>query len=135
MNVKILKKYIDEDILSYAMNFDIPEEFLESDAELINLILKSKALETDEDKQNWLNLLPLMNEEQIYKLKEILVKERDKLEEIEQKYEEKKRQIRQKYLLRWQKLWYIEKVKELKQKEESARSKDEEDAERLLDEL
>ena len=135
MDIKLLKKYIEEDILSYAMNFDIPEEFLESDSELINLILKSKALETDEDKQNWLNLLPLMNEEQIYKLKEILVKEKDKLDEIEQKYSEKKRQIRQKYLLKWQKLWYVEKIKKIKEQEESVHSKEEEEAEKLFNEL
>ncbi len=135
MNTQLIKKYIEEDLIAYAMNFDIPEEFLESDSELINLILSSKALETDEDRQNWLNLLPLMNEEQVYKLKEILVKEKNKLDEIEQKYSDKKRQIRQKYLLRWQKLWYVEKIKEIKEKEESAHSKEEEEAEKLLDEL
>ena len=135
MDIKLLKKYVEEDILSYAVNFDIPEEFLESDSELINLILRSKALETDEDKQNWLNLLPLMNEEQIYKLKEILIKEKNKIDEIELKYNEKKRQIRQKYLLKWQKLWYVEKIKEIKEQEESIHSKEEKEAEKLLDDL
>ena len=131
----LLKKYIPEELVSYAMNFDIPEEFLETDSDLVNLVLKSKALESDEDKQNWLNLLPLMTEEQIYKLKEILIKEKDKLEEIEEKYTEKKRDIRQKYLLRWQKLWYVEKVKELKEKEEKMKSKEDQEAEDLLNSL
>jgi hypothetical protein len=134
-DTSLLKKYIDDDLLSYAVNFDIPEEFLETDSILIILILKSKALETDEDKQNWLNLLPLMTEEQIYKLKEILLKEKDKLEEIEDKYKEKKRDIRQKYLLRWQKLGYVEKVKELKEKEEQMKTKEEQEAEDLLNSL
>jgi len=135
MDIKLLKKYIEDNIFSYAINFDIPEEFLESDAEIINLILKSKALDTDEDKQNWLNLLSVMNEEQVYKLKEILIKEKKKLDEIEEKYAEKKRQIRQKYLLRWQKIWYIEKIKDIKEKEESFHSEEEKSAEKLLDEL
>lgn len=131
----LLKKYIPEDLISYASNFDLPEEFLETDSDLIVLILKSKALESDEDKQNWLNLLPVMTEEQIYKLKEILIKEKEKLDEIEEKYSEKKRNIRQKYLLRWQKLGYVEKVKELKEKEEQLKSKDDQEAEDLLNSL
>lgn len=135
MTVKDLEKYLDEDILSYAINFDIPEEFLKSDPQIINLIFKSKALESDEDRQNWLSLLPLMNEEQIYKLKEILIKEKNKLDEIEEKYADKKRKIRQKYLLRWQNLGYVEKIKEIQEKEENEKSQDEKDAENLLDTL
>lgn len=134
-DIALLKKYIPEDLLSYASNFDLPEEFLETDSDLIILVLKSKALESDEDKQNWLNLLPVMTEEQIYKLKEILIKEKEKLNEIEEKYTEKKRNIRQKYLLRWQKLGYVEKVKELKEKEEQIKSKEDQEAEDLLDSL
>lgn len=135
MDIKILKKYIDEDIISYAMNFNIPETYLADDPELINLILKSKALETDKDKQNWFSLLPLMTVEQINKLKEILQKEKDKLEEIEKKYAEKKSQIRQKYLLRWKKLGYVERIKEIKAKEENMKSQDEAEAEDLLNDL
>ncbi len=134
-NTTLLKKYIPEDLLSYASNFDLPEEFLETDSDLIVLVLKSKALESDEDKQNWLNLLPVMTEEQIYKLKEILIKEKEKLDEIDEKYTEKKRNIRQKYLLRWQKLGYVEKVKELKEKEEQMKSKEDQEAEDLLNSL
>ena len=134
-DIKLLKKYLPEELVAYASTFDIPEEFLEIDAELIILILQSKALETDEDKQNWFNLLPLMTEEQIYKFKDILIKERTKLNEIEKKYAEKRKQIRQKYLLRWQKAWYIDKVKKLQAQEEQMKDKDEQEAERLLENL
>jgi len=131
----ILKNFLPEELIEYASSFDIPEDFLKSDPELIILILQSRALETDEEKQNWFNLLPLMTEEQIIKLKDILLKERKKLEEIEQKYEKKKKEIRQKYLLRWQKLWYIDKIKEIQEKEQKLKSKEEEEAEKLLDML
>lgn len=135
MDISLLKKYLPEHLVSYASWFDISEEFLSSDTELIVLILDSKSLETDEDKQNWLNLLPLMTEDQIYKLKEILLKEKQKLDEISEKYDEKRKNIRQKYLLRWQKLWYVEKVKELKEKETQMQEKDEQEAEELLNNL
>ena len=131
----VLSQFLPEDLVEYASSFDIPEDFLEADPELIILILKSKALETDEDKQNWFNLLPLMTEEQILKLKDILLKEKQKLDEIEEKYEKKKKEIRQKYLLRWQKLWYIDKIKEIQEKEQAQKSQEEEEAEKLLDML
>ena len=73
-DVKLLKQYLPENLVEYASLFDIPEDFLEADPELIQLILESKALDTDEDKQNWFNLLPLMTEDQIIKLREILLK-------------------------------------------------------------
>ena len=135
MDTKVLKKYLPEELIELASKFDLPEEFLEIDAELIILILQSKALETDEEKQNWFNLLPLMTEEQIYKFKDILIKERTKLNEIEQKYAEKRKNIRQKQLLRWKKMWYIDKVKKIQEQEEQAKSQEEQEAERLLDEL
>lgn len=131
----VLSQFLPENLVEYASSFDIPEDFLEADPELINLILRSKALETDEDKQNWFNLLPLMTEEQILKLKDILLKEKQKLDEIEEKYEKKKKEIRQKYLLRWQKLWYIDKIKEIQEKEQAQKSQEEEEAEKLLDML
>ena len=135
MSVANLRKYLPEDLVDLASKFDIPEEFLEIDVELIILILQSKALETDDEKQNWFNLLPLMTEEQIYKFKDILVKERTKLNEIEQKYAEKRKEIRQKQLLRWQKMWYIDKVKKIQEQEEAMKTKEEEEAEQLLNEL
>jgi len=135
MDAKVLKKYLPGDLVEYASLFDIPEDFLEADPELIQLILESKALDTDEDKQNWFNLLPLMTEDQIIKLREILLKERKKLQEIEEKYEKKKRELRQKYLLRWQKLGYVDKIKEIQEKEQAVKSKEEEEAEKLLDML
>ncbi len=135
MDVKVLKEYLPAELVEYASLFDIPEDFLEADPELIQLILESKALDTDEDKQNWFNLLPLMTEDQIIKLREILLKERKKLQEIEEKYEKKKREIRQKYLLRWQKLGYVDKIKEIQEKEQAVKSKEEEEAEKLLDML
>ena len=135
MDVNTLKKYLPSELVEYASLFDIPEDFLEVDPQLIQLILESRALDTDEDKQNWFNLLPLMTEDQIIKLREILLKEKKKLQEIEEKYEKKKKEIRQKYLLRWQKLGYIDKIKEIQQKEQIVKSNEEKEAEKLLDML
>lgn len=135
VDIDFLKKYIPEELIEYATKFEIWEEFMESDSELIILILKSKALDTDEEKQNWLNLLPLMTEDQVVKLREILVKEVKKLEEIENKYDTKRKDLKKKYLMRWQKIGYLEKVQEVKEKEEMMKSKEEDEAENLLNSI
>ena len=54
------------------------------------------------EKQSWFNLLPLMTDDQISKLNDILTREKQKLDEIEKKYEDKKLEIKKKYLMRRQ---------------------------------
>ena len=65
-------------------DFTIPSEFIQDTPDLIVLILQSRSIDTPEEKQNWFNLLPMMNTEQIEKLRAILIKEKTKLAEIEQ---------------------------------------------------
>lgn len=103
-NIDLIKKYLPEDLWSYTSNFDIQDEYIIDMPDVIVLILRSKSIDTDQEKQNWFNLLPLMNDEQFDKLKDILLREKQKLDEIEQKYEEKKDEIKRKYLLKWQKM-------------------------------
>ena len=47
--------------------------------------MESKSLSEHTEKQNWFNLLPIMSEEQVNKLDDILTREKQKLEEIKQK--------------------------------------------------
>lgn len=130
---EIIKKYLPQDLRSIATaDYTIPPQFLESMADLIELILRSRSMEKPEEKQSWFNLMPLMNDEQILQLKTILVREKEKLAEIEQKYEEKKIEIKKKYLLRRQNMWYIKKVNEIKQEEAIHAAKEQEEADSLL---
>lgn len=131
-DIALIEKYLPEDLYDIAKNFIIPHEFLEDTPELIEMILRSRSIDTSEEKQNWFNLLPLMNVTQIEKLKAILIKEKTKLAEIEKKYEEKKIEIKKKYLTKWQEMWYVKKVEAIKKKEETLAEKDEAEAEALL---
>lgn len=131
----LIETKLPEDLQSLAIKFTIPEDYFEKDLELIVMILRSRSIDTDEEKQNWFNLLTMMNDEQVTKLKGILIKEKTKLEEIEKKYEKKKQEIKEKYLNKWEDEWYISKVEEIKDKEEQFEKKDEEEAEELLSSL
>lgn len=133
IDIDLIKKYLPEDLWEFASKFDIPEDFLLEMNDLIEMVLRSKSIDTDDEKQNWFNLLPLMNNEQTDKLRDILVRERKKLEEIEKKYDHKKMEIKKKYLLKWQKMWYIKKVSEIQKTEQATKTKEDEEAEQLLD--
>mgnify|MGYP001075542041 CR=1 FL=1 len=129
----MIQKQLPEDLREIAEEYVIPDEFLEDVAELIEMVLRSKSIDTKEEKQNWFNLLPLMNDTQLEKLRTILVKEKTKLAEIEEKYESKKTEIKKKYLSKRQEMGYVKKVTEIKEKEESHRKQEHEEAEELLD--
>jgi len=92
-----IQQYLPENLWSLAEWFDIPESFLETNAPLIQLILESKSLAEHTEKQNWFNLLPIMSQEQIDKLNDILTREKEKLQEINEKYAKKQEEINKKY--------------------------------------
>jgi hypothetical protein len=66
-------------------DFTVPEKILKEDAELVELILRSESMD-DGERQYWFNLSEVMNSDQVEKLRDILVRERQKLAEIDEKY-------------------------------------------------
>ncbi len=134
-NIDLIKKYLPQEVRSKAKNFTIPEEFLQKMSELITLVLNSKSMDNDDEKQSWFNLMPLMTQEQIDKLNDILSREKIKLQEIEKKYEEKKRSIKEKYIKRRQAMWYTKKMNNIKEKENAFEQQDDKEADALLDNL
>lgn len=133
VDTSVIKKYLSKHVWDLALKYDIPEDFIVDMPELIEMVLVSKSIDTQEEKQNWFNLLPLMNDQQLARLREILMKEKEKLQEIEQNYEKKKMEIKKKYLLKWQKMGYITQVAKIQHTEEMEKSMADEEAEKLLD--
>jgi hypothetical protein len=131
----LIKQHLPQDLRDVAKQYTIPGQFLETMPELMTLVLRSRSMDKPEEKQSWFNLLPMMNQDQINKLSDILVRERDKLAEIEKKYEEKKLEIKKKYLLRRQNMGYIKKVNEIKQQEAVHAQQDTQEADSLLSQI
>jgi hypothetical protein len=63
----------------------IPPAVRASHGDLIDLILKSESM-NDEERQYWVDILPVMTPEQVEQLRGILVNERDQLAAIDAKY-------------------------------------------------
>lgn len=131
----IIKKHLPEHLRKKAMEFRIHPEHIESMSDLIQLIITSRSIDTKEEKQSWFDLLTLMNEEQINKLRDILTREKQKLEEIEKKYEEKKIEIKKKYLLKRQNMGYQKTMSNIKKKENTHREEEQAEADALLDNI
>ena len=72
----------------------IPPETQEQHPELIALILGSESM-NDEERQYWVNILPVMTPDQIENLKDILLNEKKQLEAIDKKYSGEMEQIGQ----------------------------------------
>ena len=66
-------------------NLNIPAELKEKHPKLLELILETKSMDDDE-RQYWFNIMPIMKSEQIEKLKEILITEKQKIQEINSHY-------------------------------------------------
>ena len=131
----ILSKYLWEDIVDLAKSFNLSEDVLKDMSDFVDMILRSKSIDSKEEKQNWIDLLSVMNEDQLKKLKDILTREKEKLKEIEEKYEQKKTDIKKKYLAKWQQMWYVKKVAQIEEKEREEKSKEDEEAEELLSKI
>ena len=134
-NTDLIQKLLPQDLWEKAATFTIPDKFLESMPDLIILVLKSKSMDTQEEKQSWFNLLPMMNDDQISKLRDILTREKQKLEEIEAKYEQKKDDIKTQMVQKWEDTGYQQKMTSIKNNEAVAQEKDVADADSLLTQI
>lgn len=69
--------------------FDISDDMIRNDPCLVYLIVSSKAIETQVEKQDWFNLYKKMSKEEIYKLYKLLYEEEFKRLNIDEKYKNK----------------------------------------------
>ncbi|MDR0607355.1 MAG: hypothetical protein LBG52_03180 [Candidatus Peribacteria bacterium] len=135
MNKDLLAQYVPANLVEFASKFVIPEEFLKEHPDLIILVLESKSISEEKEKQSWFDLYPLMNVEQIGKLREILTREKEKLAEIEAKYQEKQEEIKKKYEKAFSAPAYQQQQAQIKIAEQASREQEAVEAESLLDQI
>lgn len=134
-NMDLIKAKLPQDLREKAEKFTIPDAFLTTMPDLIILVLNSKSMDNAEEKQSRFNLLPMMNQEQIDKLRDILTREKQKLAEIEQKYEQKKDELRDKYTQKREDMVYTKKMEEIKKEEAEHDKVEDQQAENLLTQI
>jgi len=63
----------------------VPSLIRENFPDLIKLIFETESMDAEE-REYWLQIMPIMSEEQIVKFREIMVNERDQLQKIDSQY-------------------------------------------------
>ncbi len=134
-STELIQKMLPEDLWTLAWSFMIPEKFLETMPDLMVLILRSKSMDSHEDKQSWFSLLPMMNDEQIEKLRDILTREKQKLEEIEAKYEQKKDAVVTRVVSKRENSGYQQKIATIKNNEAQLKEQEHAEADNLLNQI
>lgn len=112
----------------------IPDEVKEKYPELLELILKSESMNTEE-RNYWLQVLPVMTPEQVQELRDILETEKRKLAEIDAKYAVKKKPPEKEIDVEEVERKRREAKEQRKMAEEKHREQEEEHAEDLLSQL
>lgn len=130
-----IQQYLPQHLRESGASFVIPEDFLAKMPDLVQLVIESKSLDKSDEKQSWFNLLPLMNDEQVAKLRDILTREKQKLAEIEQKYAQKKEEMSQKFVQKFEDGAYQKKMEQVRSQEQQHRDKETEEADDLLNQI
>lgn len=128
-------KFLPEHLHTIASNYNIPDNMLESDADVVVLVLESKSISDQKEKQSWFDLYPLMNQEQINKLRDILTREKQKLAEIEAKYQAKQEEIKKKYEETYASGAYQQQQDKIRNSEIASRQQEEVEADALLNQI
>ena len=135
VNIDLIKTKLPQDLREKAEKYNIPDEFLTNMPDIIILVLNSKSMDNPEEKQSWFTLLPMMNQEQIAKLRDILMREKQKLAEIEQKYEQKKDELKTKYTQKREDMAYTKRMDEIKLQEAEHEKMEDQQADNLLTQI
>ena len=130
-----VEKHLPERLRKVALDYNIPDDMMENNSDLVVLVLESKSINESKEKQSRFDLYSLMNQEQIDKLRDILTREKEKLAEIEAKYQAKQDEIKRKYEETYASGAYQAKQDEIKQSELSSRQQEEVEADALLNQI
>lgn len=130
-----IMQYLPEHLQTIAMQYNIPEDMLVNNANLVILVLESKSISDPKEKQSWFDLYHLMNQEQIDKLNDILTREKEKLAEIEAKYQAKQDEIKRKYEQTYASGAYQQQQNMVRDSERASREQEAVEADALLDQI
>lgn len=114
--------------------FDIPDTVRNQYPDLIPLILGTESM-NDDERQYWFQILPIMTDEQVTKLREILANEKKQLEKLDSEYKQDIKMINQKHVTEWKAFEAKAKRTKLQETEAHAEKTETEEEEQLLKKL
>lgn len=106
----------DQKTTSTSGKFKIPYSVEQNHPKLVQLILETESM-NDDERQYWFQILPIMTTEQIQRLEQILIHEKEQLAQLDQKYAQELEDINNKHKSEWNEYEMKEKRTKLKQEE------------------
>ena len=123
-----------DDNTSNNKRYEIPDDVKKKFPDLQDLITNSESMNEDE-KDYWVQILPVMTEQQIVKLRNILLTEKQQLEQIDKEYQEDLNKLTDKHMIEWQELKMREKQEKIRQAEAKSEAEEEQKEAELLAKL
>lgn len=93
--------------------------------ELIELIFNSESINTSEQKQYWFDMIPAMNNDQIDKLFNILMTERQEIERLDLAFQEEVKRLNEAHMIKFQQLQNQRAKEKIEEAERNDNSKQE----------
>ena len=123
-----------DDEAALLTKFAVPDEVKNKYPELTKLIIQSESM-TDDERQYWFQILPIMSEDQIKKFKDILDTEKKQLDTLDKEYEDQLKKLNSRHDIEWKDFETKEKRRDIEKKEAQAKSEDSKAQEDLLAQL
>ncbi len=135
MPVKVdQKKSPEQYIKDVEGKYVVPPLVREQYTDLVKLIFETESM-NEEEREYWLQIMPIMTEEQIIKLRDIMVKERDQLSKLDNEYQKELSRIKGGQVREIDEKTMRERLAKIKKEEKSAMEKEKDKAEALLKKL
>lgn len=123
-----------QQITEMEQKYSVPATVREKFPDLVALLIKTESMNTEE-REYWFQVLPIMSDDQIVKLRTILVNERDQLKKIDQEYNDEIGKINQAHKSEWNAFEAQEKRKILLDTEKKHEESEAAEEEALLQKL
>lgn len=121
-------------IAAKRAQFEIPADMQQKYPELIDLVVMTESM-TDDERQYWFQIMPVMTEQQLLKFQGILETEKKQLQKLDQEYDDQLKKLNSRHLIEWQEFETREKRKELETAEKQAEVQEKKAEEDLLQQL
>ncbi|MFA6436003.1 MAG: hypothetical protein WCW30_02610, partial [Candidatus Gracilibacteria bacterium] len=112
----------------------IPEEIRKKYPDLATLMAGTESM-TAEERDYWFQIMPIMTDDQVQKLRNILIHEKEQLAKLDTEYEAELAKLNDKHVLEWKEKEQREKREQIKQAESEEQAKEKANEEALLQQL
>ncbi len=115
-------------------DYNIPDVVLKKFPDLVEMIKKTESM-SKEERNYWFQILPIMTEEQVVRLRKILQDEADQLSKLDTQYQSELSKLNEKHMKEWNEFERSKQREDLKQKEAVTQKEEVQTQEDLLKKL